>query len=171
MADLILTNIQEGIRTCTFCHITKPISGFDADRRTKRDGRKAQCRDCLREYSRGYHRKKKHIHRYLSRIRQRFGVTREQYFAALERCRAVCECCGQPQSSGKRLAVDHDHKTKAFRGLLCDHCNRAIGYLKEDLRRVDAVKRYILARCVNPMGISRRSPARAEATAIQLNLL
>jgi hypothetical protein len=41
---------------------------------------------------------------------------------------AVCEICG----SGKRLCLDHDHITGAFRGWLCATCNSAIGMLRDD---------------------------------------
>ena len=43
-----------------------------------------------------------------------------------------CAICGTHQDNLKRsLNVDHDHSSGKPRGLLCDACNRAIGYLKE----------------------------------------
>lgn len=41
---------------------------------------------------------------------------------------SVCECCGAAPKR-KRLALDHDHHTGAFRGWLCDACNLGIGKL------------------------------------------
>lgn len=57
-----------------------------------------------------------------------------------------CEICGvtadSPRNGGysqgkvtavrKGLALDHDHTTGASRGVLCAHCNRAIGLMDED---------------------------------------
>lgn len=38
-----------------------------------------------------------------------------------------CAICNRPATTfRKRLAVDHDHKTKEIRGLLCLHCNRYV---------------------------------------------
>ena len=34
-----------------------------------------------------------------------------------------CGICGAPPKT-RRLHVDHDHKTMAVRGLLCNRCNR-----------------------------------------------
>jgi len=46
----------------------------------------------------------------------------------------LCACCGKPQSAEKkRFAVDHDHKTKKVRAILCMSCNRGIGLLGEDV--------------------------------------
>ena len=39
----------------------------------------------------------------------------------------VCEMCGQKCKTGKQLAIDHDHNSGQFRGLLCCACNRKLG--------------------------------------------
>lgn len=38
-----------------------------------------------------------------------------------------CGVCGRPAKT-RRLDVDHDHKTKEIRGLLCHRHNRGLGY-------------------------------------------
>lgn len=40
-------------------------------------------------------------------------------------------------------AVDHCHKTKKIRGLLCNHCNLAIGYLKDSPEIAEAALIYL----------------------------
>jgi hypothetical protein len=42
----------------------------------------------------------------------------------------VCAICKKGELT-KDLAVDHCHKTKRVRGLLCENCNRAIGLFKD----------------------------------------
>ncbi len=46
------------------------------------------------------------------------------------------------------LSVDHCHVTGAIRGLLCDHCNRALGGLASDPYRTISLLRYIVERCL-----------------------
>ena len=44
----------------------------------------------------------------------------------------------------KGLVVDHDHKTGEVRGLLCGPCNRALGFLKEDISNFNNAIQYLL---------------------------
>lgn len=55
-------------------------------------------------------------------IGKTYGLTAEQYQLLLDAQGGRCAICrARPKS--KRLAVDHDHKTGAVRGLLCGRCN------------------------------------------------
>jgi hypothetical protein len=45
----------------------------------------------------------------------------------------VCGICGGVNKNGKSLHIDHDHKTNIVRGLLCNTCNRSIGYAKDSI--------------------------------------
>ena len=49
----------------------------------------------------------------------------------------VCEICGKTECV---LCVDHDHKTKKFRGLLCQACNRSLGWFENNKEKV---KKYL----------------------------
>jgi hypothetical protein len=55
-----------------------------------------------------------------------FNITPEEYDAILAEQDGGCGICGRPPRPGKRLAVDHDHKTGILRGLLCYVCNRRV---------------------------------------------
>jgi hypothetical protein len=55
-------------------------------------------------------------------IAKTYGITGDEYEALLRAQGGRCAICrARPKS--KRLAVDHDHKTGAVRGLLCSRCN------------------------------------------------
>lgn len=73
--------------------------------------------------------------RYLLR---RYGITLDQYRDKLTQQGGVCAICLAPETAVdakingiKSLAVDHCHKTKKVRGLLCFRCNSVIGKVEE----------------------------------------
>ena len=58
-----------------------------------------------------------------------------------------CKVCGKHESQNqhKTLAVDHCHQTKTVRGLLCNHCNLAAGYLQHNPDLANKLAKYLLA--------------------------
>lgn len=53
-----------------------------------------------------------------------------------------CAICGKPPT-GRRLHIDHDHKTGKVRGLLCWQDNAIIGRARDDWRRLSGAGVYL----------------------------
>lgn len=143
----------ETTRFCRKCGQVKPISDFPI----RRDGNprpRYGCKACHAAYMRAYNAKPENAakdraratarherlpdERKNTKLRLSFGITLEEYREMEAAQGGLCAICGQPEPSfdkrtGRRrdLAVDHDHKTGKVRGLLCGHCNRAIGLVAE----------------------------------------
>lgn len=75
-------------------------------------------------------------------IVKKYGITEDQYQQILELQNGVCAICLRHQRY-KRLSIDHDHKTKRVRGLLCNWCNRALGKFVDSVVRLRRAAEYL----------------------------
>lgn len=57
-----------------------------------------------------------------------------------EKRHGVCDCCSKFSS---RLVFDHDHKTGAYRGYLCDSCNTGLGKLGDSVEGLTQALNYL----------------------------
>jgi hypothetical protein len=57
-------------------------------------------------------------------LRKKYSLTEATYFLMVKFNKGACWICDKQPKPGKALNVDHDHKTKQVRGLLCWFCNR-----------------------------------------------
>ncbi len=65
---------------------------------------------------------------------QRYGITIEDYAYMFNAQNGKCKICTRLHSKFARgLVVDHNHNTGSIRGLLCDPCNRALGYFRDSV--------------------------------------
>jgi len=83
---------------------------------------------------------------------ERYGLTMEQYHKLLEDQAYGCKICGLKESTyRKRLSVDHDHSCcpgskscgNCVRGLLCHHCNAALGNAKDSVETLQKMINYL----------------------------
>lgn len=80
---------------------------------------------------------------------KKYGITPEQYAEMLVSQKGVCAICHQPERSRgckgsiRVLTLDHDHATNEIRGLLCDRCNRGLGYFGDDPQKLAAAITYL----------------------------
>lgn len=80
--------------------------------------------------------------KYRSTVRCRYGITLEQVNLLLRRQGGKCAICGK-KPSDRRLDLDHNHRTKKPRGLLCRNCNRGIGMLRDSVTVLRSAIRYL----------------------------
>jgi len=65
-------------------------------------------------------------------MQREFGLTPEGYQVLLEKQGGGCALCGRPRGK-RRLSIDHDHaRPGTHRGILCQGCNTALGYLENE---------------------------------------
>lgn len=70
-------------------------------------------------------------------LQARYKISYADYEAKWEAQKGKCAICGiyRPCAVGtrktKRLCVDHCHRTNKFRGLICDSCNKLLGFAKD----------------------------------------
>jgi len=72
------------------------------------------------------------------------NMSHERYDEMLKNQKHACAICKKSQTCFKRkLCVDHNHSTGEVRGLLCDACNRGIGYLKDSTILLEQAIKYL----------------------------
>jgi hypothetical protein len=84
---------------------------------------------------------------------RKYGLTQEQFGYIWDKQHGRCPVCNcelvlSVDRSGNKdghAHVDHDHKTGAVRGILCNHCNVGLGYFGDNLETVQAALNYLLA--------------------------
>jgi hypothetical protein len=77
-------------------------------------------------------------------LRRLYGITLADYRRLLTHQAGVCAVCGRPPVT-RALHVDHDHRTKVVRGLLCHACNRLLVGRQRDPEKLRAAARYLEA--------------------------
>jgi Recombination endonuclease VII len=125
------------VKRCPRCGLTKPLEAFPRNRANK-DGRMGYCKPCHNQIVRE-NRAKNHGSVRSAILKIRYGVS--EVDIAWMRLQQGGKCAMCRKSSPEH--VDHDHTTGAVRGLLCFNCNRALGYLGDDLELLYQLADYL----------------------------
>lgn len=94
----------------------------------QREWRKLNPDKVQESYKKG-HPKKRIDSRY-----RRYGITDDEYQQRLKEQNNLCAICGTdtPGRQHSSFHVDHCHVTGKVRGLLCDKCNRGLGFFNDN---------------------------------------
>lgn len=159
------------MKTCNVCGETLPLEHFQRywNNQRNRYCHQPQCKECRKAQRRADTATKakdaaKRRHKYATdpayRERQReiglkyrYGVTPEKFEELSAAQDGKCAICQIPlaEARGKGAVVDHDHnccpgsKTcgECIRGVLCAHCNTALGMFEDDVARLLAAVDYL----------------------------
>lgn len=137
-------------KQCTKCRQFKSLDEFNKDKYRK-DGLRHQCRECDKKYNRihkierserakEYYQKKGKPNGREQFLKSRYGLTLEQYDKMFEDQGGVCAICGGINNDGRRLYIDHNHKTGKIRSLLCIRCNSKLSVLEDEVFLSNAKK-------------------------------
>lgn len=120
---MVQAQAPAGTAFCAGCQSFRDVEDFGSGA--------TQCRACASATQHG------------AMIERTYGLTATEYDRLLAEQGGRCAICrARPKS--KRLAVDHDHKTGAVRGLLCSRCNHdLLGSAWDSLAMATALWHYM----------------------------
>jgi len=136
------------MKKCTKCGEQKELSEFYANKGNK-NGIHSECKGCHLEYKRthpvnnvetkGLYNKMNPHKAMVWRLKSRYGITPEDLKEMKMSQDSKCAICNKDVP----LKVDHDHSTNVVRGLLCNGCNRGIGFFNENVSVLESAIRYL----------------------------
>jgi hypothetical protein len=140
-----------GHKQCTKCCKTKSLTEFSKNKKFP-DGLSYWCKSCNAAQSKAWREadyERKILNNRKKCLKSRYNMSIEDYNKILDLQCGKCAVCGNTETAKhqngliKHLTIDHCHKTGKIRGLLCDACNRAEGFLKSDPNIVRKLAEYL----------------------------
>jgi len=108
------------MKQCNRCNQTKPLSDFSL---TPSGNPRGSCKTCRSLANQGLGARSR-------KLKHKYGISHNDYLSMLEEQDGKCLGCGATAENQYHgvLDVDHNHTTNEVRGLLCNSCNRLIGF-------------------------------------------
>lgn len=129
------------MKTCAVCKRNKSYADF-YNYKSSKDGKSYRCKKCDDEarakWRENNPNKAKESAKYRN-IKAKYGLDRKQYNDLKNGQKGLCKICKRDL----KLVVDHCHNSNTVRGLLCNSCNRGIGYLGDDPNRCYQAYKYL----------------------------
>ena len=74
--------------------------------------------------------------------KKKYGLTREDVNRIFKNQQELCDVCGKKLKQ-EEIRIDHDHKSKKIRGILCHSCNVGLGFFKDSIILLENAKKYL----------------------------
>lgn len=149
------------MKTCTRCGEFKPLEAFPRSK-AERTGYKPGCKACTKlekavwykqntalakAQSSAYQKKNRKARTAYTkqwRLVNIYKITQDQYDQLVLKQENKCAICAKHRDDlDRELCIDHNHETNKVRGLLCYHCNVALGYFKDNISTLLSAAKYL----------------------------
>ena len=123
-------------KVCRECNEEKTIDNFyintKADSKSGRSWR-PRCKPCTNKIARDKYKADPSIRKNYH-LKYYYGISLDEYNKKFQEQKGNCAICftSTPGGKGTHFYVDHNHRTKQVRGLLCHNCNFVIGNAREN---------------------------------------
>lgn len=135
------------LKRCSRCHIFLPFIDYRRHS-TASDGLRPECRDCRNRDEkprRLANTEKIALAMRKTNLKHKFGMTLAEYEKRYKEQDGCCLLCGRNRTEfNKSLAVDHNHKTREIRGLLCHDCNTGLGKFQDSAELLQKAAQYLI---------------------------
>lgn len=152
------------MKYCPQCKQKLSIENFSRNKR-RHDGRGTYCKKCQsirmkiyrskshvkeqkRQYERNYIQRpdvKRHRQEYA--LQYYYRITPKEREEKLLAQKGKCAICTKQLPDWTKARIDHDHKTKKVRGILCNDCNLLLGHAFDNIvtlqKAVDYLQQHI----------------------------
>ena len=138
------------MKTCKICKKEKSLNEFyETKRNGVAYGYHGKCKECyVKKQQENYDPIKKRD----ENLKRVYGIGIKEYDILLEKQNHKCAICGSSDPKGRKSGrggrvdvfyVDHCHSTGKVRGLLCNICNRSMGYLGDNTQTLQSMIEYL----------------------------
>ena len=133
---------------------------FARNRKYDENGLHSRCKVCRAKQQREYRANNKQKCHQMQRKYQekvetkikyaatRYGITSEECLELYEKHNKKCAICSRQlwfdaENRNDKVCIDHCHKTNEIRGILCNTCNCALGFMQDDITKLQKAIDYL----------------------------
>ncbi len=129
-SDKIGTYLENGKKQCYKCRVIKDETEYFTDK-VQKDNLKSDCKECSMK----------------AKFKWQYDLNDEEVNFIFENKDNKCKICDKyPENTNPinaRLVIDHCHKTNKFRGLICDRCNKGLGFFDDSIESLESAVNYL----------------------------
>ena len=130
-------------KVCSKCGIKKERSEYYNDS-SRNDGITSYCKECTRSKTDKWRKENPEKVNQASiwyRRERTYGITEEDFMKMIDNQKWECAVC--KKSIDESCHVDHNHENGKVRGLLCDSCNKGLGFFKDNVEHLASAIKYL----------------------------